>query len=277
MAVFRYIRKRLALGAIGGLLAGLAAIGQAQAGMIELRGPNDGARVALVIGNAAYEQAPLTNTVNDARLMAATLRQLGYQVRERFNLKRVQLLAALHDFETLLGRHGGVAVALFYYAGHGVGHGGARYLIPIDADIGRMRDVASQSVSLNRALDILAGAKARARVAVLDAMFNDPFAKNPADINAAGADGKRRGMAPDTLIAQAAAPGTYAMDGKGENSPYTGTLASAMMAKNVVWSQVFTMVRAAVISASGGQQLPVETTTLSWPFSFNPVAPPVAR
>ena len=113
MAVFRYIRKRLALGAIGGLLAGLAAIGQAQAGMIELRGPNDGARVALVIGNAAYEQAPLTNTVNDARLMAATLRQLGYQVRERFNLKRVQLLAALHDFETLLGRHGGVAVALF--------------------------------------------------------------------------------------------------------------------------------------------------------------------
>ena len=31
-------------------------------------------RVALVIGNAAYDSAPLRNPVNDARAMAATLR-----------------------------------------------------------------------------------------------------------------------------------------------------------------------------------------------------------
>jgi Caspase domain len=37
-------------------------------------------RVALVIGNAAYDMAPLRNPVNDARAMAATLRTLGFAV-----------------------------------------------------------------------------------------------------------------------------------------------------------------------------------------------------
>ncbi|MBL8704044.1 MAG: caspase family protein, partial [Rhodospirillales bacterium] len=37
-------------------------------------------KIALVIGNAAYKEAPLKNPVNDARAMAAKLRQLGFQV-----------------------------------------------------------------------------------------------------------------------------------------------------------------------------------------------------
>src|SRR5215510_14320299 len=37
-------------------------------------------RVALVIGNAAYDSAPLRNPVNDARAMATTLRELGFVV-----------------------------------------------------------------------------------------------------------------------------------------------------------------------------------------------------
>ena len=40
-------------------------------------------RVALVIGNSAYKQAPLRNPVNDARDMAVRLRSLGFTVIER--------------------------------------------------------------------------------------------------------------------------------------------------------------------------------------------------
>ncbi len=37
-------------------------------------------RVALVIGNSAYDTSPLKNPANDARLIAKTLRELGFQV-----------------------------------------------------------------------------------------------------------------------------------------------------------------------------------------------------
>ena len=37
-------------------------------------------RLALIIGNAAYDTAPLRNPVNDARAMATTLRTLGFEV-----------------------------------------------------------------------------------------------------------------------------------------------------------------------------------------------------
>ena len=43
------------------------------------------ARVALVIGNADYAQKPLTNPVNDARDLAATLEKLGFEVLLRTN------------------------------------------------------------------------------------------------------------------------------------------------------------------------------------------------
>ncbi|MGE0719004.1 MAG: caspase family protein, partial [Alphaproteobacteria bacterium] len=36
--------------------------------------------MALVIGNAAYKAQPLANPVNDARAMARTLEQVGFQV-----------------------------------------------------------------------------------------------------------------------------------------------------------------------------------------------------
>ena len=39
-------------------------------------------RVALVIGNAGYEEAPLKNPVNDSRAIAVSLRQLGFEVIE---------------------------------------------------------------------------------------------------------------------------------------------------------------------------------------------------
>ncbi len=42
-------------------------------------------RVALVIGNSAYREASLANPANDARLIAATLRNLGFEVMERID------------------------------------------------------------------------------------------------------------------------------------------------------------------------------------------------
>jgi hypothetical protein len=52
-------------------------------------------RVALVIGNAAYQQAKLVNPVNDARAMAVRLRTLGFEVVLRENFKTLHKLSPL--------------------------------------------------------------------------------------------------------------------------------------------------------------------------------------
>src|SRR5687768_1393963 len=55
-------------------------------------------RIALVIGNARYPKFPLANPENDARLIAARLRTLGFEVGEHYNLNVLQFRRALRDF-----------------------------------------------------------------------------------------------------------------------------------------------------------------------------------
>ena len=48
-------------------------------------------RVALVIGNAAYQTAPLKNPVNDARAMSTRLEALGFVVTTPENATRAEM------------------------------------------------------------------------------------------------------------------------------------------------------------------------------------------
>ena len=82
-------------------------------------------RVALVIGNAAYKSSPLINPVNDARAIADQLKALGYDVISRENLKVAQIPGALREFRSRIQPG---AVAMFFYAGHGVQIRGVNYL-----------------------------------------------------------------------------------------------------------------------------------------------------
>src|SRR5258706_2077142 len=87
-------------------------------------------RVALVIGNAAYKRGPLPNPVNDARDVAASLRQLGFNVLLKENTSQREMKQAVRDFGRQLGRG---HVALFFYAGHGVQVKDRNFLMPVDA------------------------------------------------------------------------------------------------------------------------------------------------
>lgn len=75
------------------------------------------ARVALVIGNAAYKESPLKNPVNDARDMSAKLKELGFTVITKENLKRKEIPATLKAFRSQIKPGDDV---LFFYAGHGL-------------------------------------------------------------------------------------------------------------------------------------------------------------
>ena len=77
------------------------------------------ARIALVIGNGDYEHAPLKNPVNDASLMAATLRGVGFEVLDYTNVNRRGLKRAFSRFGRRIEEAGRDTVSLVYYSGHG--------------------------------------------------------------------------------------------------------------------------------------------------------------
>ena len=88
-------------------------------------------RVALVIGNNAYEKKPLKNPVNDADSMAKALTACGFTVLRYNDLERIEMIDAIHEFGNSIK---GGGVGLFYYSGHGIQVDGQNYLVPLDAD-----------------------------------------------------------------------------------------------------------------------------------------------
>src|SRR5262245_39125288 len=92
-----------------------------------------GERVALVLGNSAYQHTPrLENPRNDAADMASALVKLGFKVIEGFDLDKAAMDRTIRNFARTLT---GADVGLFFYAGHGLQIGGQNYLIPVDAKL----------------------------------------------------------------------------------------------------------------------------------------------
>jgi uncharacterized caspase-like protein len=165
-------------------------------------------RIALVIGNGAYTNSPLKNPVNDAKDIAAKLRKLGFEVVERHNLTTKQIGRTLSEFRSKLEPG---AVALVFYAGHGIQIKGENYLPAVDADISAEEDVANQSLAVRQIMDVLEDSKTRLNLVFLDACRNNPYARS---FRSAAGDGLARITAPSgTLISYATRPGSVAEDG----------------------------------------------------------------
>ncbi|WP_374384288.1 caspase domain-containing protein, partial [Thermomonas sp.] len=220
-------------------------------------------RVALVIGNAAYQQTPLKNPVNDARVMANTLRQLGFQVIQRENATKQQMEQAVGEFGRALTKGG---VALFYYAGHGMQVNGRNFLIPTDATIATEQAVRLESLDVDLVLDQVAGSGTDVNLIVLDACRNNPFERR---FRSGGSGGLAQINAPKgTMIAYATAPGSVAADGDGANGLYTSKLVEAIKQPGLPVEEVFKRVRANVAQASRDQQTPWEASSLVGNFYF---------
>ena len=131
-------------------------------------------RVALVIGNAAYANAPpLRNSRNDADDMSEQLRRLGFEVVDGRDLDSRGMRVALARFAQKLK---GTAAALFYYSGHGLQIDGQNYLVPVDAQVDANSIMAFELVKLDDVIEAL-GYTTGTRLLVLDACRSNPFAK----------------------------------------------------------------------------------------------------
>lgn len=225
-------------------------------------------RLALVIGNSAYKDAPLLNPVNDARAMAQAQRQAGFEVLLHTGLQHREMVNVMRDFGTRL-RQGGVGV--FYFAGHGMQVKGRNFLVPVGADIQREDELAYAAVDAQSVLDKMEAAGNGTNLVILDACRNNPFARS----FRSASQGLAQMEAPvGTLVAFATAPGSVASDGSADNGLYTQHLLRAMREPGTKVEDVFKQVRAAVRRDSAGKQVPWESTSLEGDFFFiQPPAP----
>jgi len=220
----------------------------------------EGKRIALVIGNGRYAASPLANPPNDAELIAATLRDLGFEVQLQKNTDQAAMKRGIEEFGAALEKAGADSVGLFYYAGHGVQLNGRNYLIPVGANIGRDADVEIEAVSADWVLEQMRYARNRLNFVILDACRNNPFARSFRSVDG----GLAKMDAPaGVLIAYSTAPGDVAAYGDGRNSPYTEALARAMHDSDEPAELMFKQARDEVRRRTADRQTPWESSSLT--------------
>lgn len=214
-------------------------------------------RVALVIGNSNYTvESKLPNPVNDARLMASTLRGLGFTVEELNNLAKRDMELAIARF---VRQSSGADSAVLYYAGHGAQplNGGRNYLLPIDARIEGDDTLETDGIVADRIVEQMErqAKPAKLRLVVLDACRNNRLAGK--------ARSSVRGLArmtpgdDYTLIAFSTNDQDVALDGTGSNSPYAQALANHLgRAKDTPLRRIFELTAEDVRRATNQKQKP---------------------
>ena len=232
-------------------------------------------RVALVIGNSAYEHTVgLKNPRQDAKAITAALIKLGFEVIEGVDLKQAEFLAKVNKFATQIET---ADVGLLFYAGHGLQAGGKNYLVPVDANLRTEIDLQFQTMPLNLILKSMEAAK-RVNIVLLDACRNNPLASKLASANNASRSvGSTRGLARvgnvvGTYIAFSTSPDSVAQDGSGDHSPFAQAILKEIATPGQDIEIVMRRVRADVITETDGRQVPWSNSSLTSGFVFAPSA-----
>jgi len=223
---------------------------------------DEGARVAVVIGNSRYPSGALVNPRNDATAIASALRKLKFDVELKLDATKADLDGVFKRFS---GKADQSAVAVVFYAGHGIQVSGNNYLIPIDANPQSERDLKREMVRLDDVIDDMGGAKVK--IVFFDACRDNPLTRS-------FSRGGTRGLAAPseatgTLISFSTKHGNTALDGDGKNSPYTSALLAALEgSQRMEIEQLLRKVQQDVKRDTRGQQEPWRYGSLDGDFYF---------
>jgi uncharacterized caspase-like protein len=247
--------------------------------------PDNGTRLALVIGNGNYNKnanklklGALDNPLNDAYDMASALKGLGYQVILRTNVNKTAFNRAVRDFRQRLSQGGGVG--LFYFSGHGFQYENINYLMPLQADIRQDIDIKEEALKADAVLQQMQVAHSGVNIMILDACRDsipDEFfkdRKNKGAFKGLGAGLTQMNALRGSLIAYGTAPNTTAWGGlPGErNSVYTKYLLKALKTKaHLNYAELFIEVRKQVSAETQNeevQHMPWEANSLTRKFCF---------
>src|SRR3569832_471712 len=213
-------------------------------------------RLALVIGNGHYPDAnaPLTQSINDARALSASLRKNGFDVDMVEDATRDDMVRAVARLKSRITRD---SVVMLFFGGYGVQAGRESYMLPVDAAFWKESDVRRQGVSIDSVLDMMKEQGAKAKRGVVDASRRNPYERRFRSYS--------HGLAPinapdNALILSSTSPGKVADDGKGEHSVLVGELLNNLDSKNrdpkSSIESVFNKTRIGISRASEGEQVP---------------------
>jgi uncharacterized caspase-like protein len=210
-------------------------------------------KLALVIGNAAYEGAlMLKNPVNDANDMCAKLGKLGFTTLCHTDLRnRAEFDASVGDYINKLGPN---SVGVVFYSGHGVQAGEANYLIPTQVQPrAAAEDPLRVLYPLNDLFTRLEKRPTKFQLVILDACRTDLFASGQPGgrgLDTALPSGLVRALetvgrasyglapithAPDaTAVFYATASKAAAYDGTGRNGPLTKHILEHLGTRNLL-------------------------------------------
>lgn len=219
-------------------------------------------KVALVIGNAEYRDAPLRNPANDANDISKNLKKCGFKVLTYINADLRTMEDAIDQFYRELRDSD---TALFYYAGHGIQVHGSNYLIPVGERITSKSDVKYMSVDVGRVMGKMADAQSGLNILILDACRDNPFKRSfRAYTRGLGEMEAPKG----SILIYATGPGTVAADGSGRNGLFTSYFLKNMMIPDITIEKVVKLTRKDVYDKTDGSQLPWSSSSLLGDFFF---------
>lgn len=222
-------------------------------------------RLALVIGNASYKSNRLATTVNDAALVAETLRAAGFDVMGARDLDEDLLRQAFRDFIDAVAKAGPDAVAAVYFAGYGLQLEGENYLLPVDANIAEASDVPRLAVRLSDQTRALARLHLKASFMILDAARKSSLPLS-GQVPASGLAWLE--PEPNMLIAFNASPGTVSPDDGDGYGCYAKALAEMILEGGLTPANVFDRVRLRVNELTKGAQVPWDASGIETKFMF---------
>lgn len=244
------------------------------AGLVVLSGgashAADGAKIALVIGNARYpdNQAVLSEVANDAQDVAEELKRDGFAVDMQSNLTGDAMRQVLDRFYARIERG---AVALIFFGGFAIQSNRQTYLLPVDAQVWTEPDVSRDGFSLDTILAEMNTRGAAIKIALIDASRRNPFERRFRRYSA----GLAPAIAPsNSLVLYSAALGAVTVGGKTDRSLFVAELLREMRAPNITAEQALTNTKNGVVAATNREQVPWLSSSLTTEFSF---AGPVTR
>jgi uncharacterized caspase-like protein len=223
-------------------------------------------RVALVIGNSAYQHATvLDNPKNDAADIAAAAEKLGFKVIKGIDLDKSRMDRTIRQFaESLRGAN----IGMFFYAGHGLQVSGRNYLVPVDAELKTTEALDFETVGLDVVQRVME-ASSETNILFLDACRNNPLSRNLARAMGTRSTAIGQGLTAQeagagTLISFSTQPGNVALDGTGSrNSPYAAALVKHIATQGKDLPAVLVQVRRDVMATTGKRQIPWEHSALT--------------
>ena len=224
------------------------------------------AKLALVIGNGHYPDAnaPLTQSINDARALSAALRHDGFDVDMVEDAGKADLRQAVDRLKSKIRSD---STVMLFFAGYGVQAGRKSYMIPVDAAIWKESDVRRDGTSIESVLEMMKQRGARAKLVVVDASRRNPYERRFRSYS--------HGLAPinvpdNALILSSATPGKVVDDVTGQNSLLVTELLNNLNSQATGAEAIFNKTRAAVSQASAGQQVPSVASSLLDDVHFRP-------